>query len=280
MKAKFFIPFMLVVFCVGTAVSMGQEVNQKKIHRISKKIEKQSKKLQKLYGEKYADFQAFTPLIDPEKQEEIRDEVREKLEESREARMEAMERYRDAMQEKREAMTEQREAFRDQLREMTEMQLDMYRDLNGKKYHYYFKTPKLELGTLDTLSISAPEFKIDFPEFRGEMQSLIYGQDVLNIEKKLNGETISADFNYDVKAGSGGMKLSVNGTIDSGKVGVTIKKPDGSVFNEYTLSPLANVNWHQSLSFDDDVDSFTGKWTVTITAENAKGEYSIRISSR
>ncbi|MDD4644920.1 MAG: hypothetical protein PHY99_02920 [Bacteroidales bacterium] len=280
MKAKIFIPLMLVVFCTGTMVSMGQEVNQKKIDRINKKIEKQSKKLHKLYGEKHADFKELTPFLDQEKQEEIRDEVMEKMEESREARREAMESYRDAMEKAREELAEQKEAFRDQLRDMKEMQLDVYKDLNGKKYHYYFKTPKLELGTIDTLSISPQDFKIDFPVFKGEMQSLIYGQDVLNIEKKLNGETITADFNYDVKPGSGGMNLSVNGTIDSGKVGITIKKPDGSVFNEYTLSPLANVNWHQTLSFDDDVDSFTGKWIVTIAAENAKGEYSIRISSR
>lgn len=71
----------------------------------------------------------------------------------------------------------------------------------------------------------------------------------MEIKKDLAGETISADFNYEVKKDATGMNLNVNGSIDSGKVVITIKKPDGSVFNEYEINKGRQSNIAGTLLF-------------------------------
>ena len=77
------------------------------------------------------------------------------------------------------------------------------------------------------------------------------------------------------------MSVNVTGAIDSGKVNVTIKRPDGEVYNEYTLSPLANVNWKQTIKFEDQKETeYLGKWTVTVSAEKAKGNYRVQLRGR
>ena len=169
----------------------------------------------------------------------------------------------------------------DQIKEKREIEMEVLKNINGKKFHYYYKTPKFEFKGTDPISFVAPDVKIDIPEFKGGVYSLFSDQDALEIQKDLAGETISADFNYEVNKDATGMNLNVNGSIDSGKVVITIKKPDGSVFNEYILSPLANVNWYQTLKFEGEEESaYIGKWTVTVAAENAKGKYNIQMKGR
>jgi len=159
-------------------------------------------------------------------------------------------------------MEEQMSLFRennsekmDQIKAKREIEMEVLKNINGKKFHV--------------------------PEFNGGGYSFFSDEDALEIQKDLAGETISADFNYEVKKDATGMNLNVNGSIDSGKVVITIKKPDGSVFNEYILSPLANVNWHQTLKFEGEEESaYIGKWTVTVAGENAKGKYSVHLNGR
>jgi len=124
-------------------------------------------------------------------------------------------------------------------------------------------------------------FKIEMPDVKSNMFAIYDERDVLDLENKLDGESQSADFPYEVKAGTGKLSLTVNGSIDEGKVLITIKQPDGTAYNEYTLSPLANVAWKQTISLDDEnAEKMVGKWTVTVVSNNAKGTYKVHISSR
>lgn len=299
MKSTVLIPAMLVLFLGGTAVVNGQDRNEKKIERLERKIEKQKEKLRDLTGDEYRDFTVIAPEIDREEMARIREEAMEQARESREV-------AREAMEAQREAMREQREAFMDQKREMEkqmiiirdknldklkdlkdlecleENEIEVLKDIDGKKFKYYYKTPNWQSYGGDLKVFSAPDVKVDIPQFKGGVYSFGFNdQNSLSIQKELAEETSAADFVYEVKEGAEGMALHINGSIESGKVKIVIKKPDGEVFNEYTLSPLANVNWNQNIHFEDDeAETLQGKWTVTVSADKAKGKYSVQINGR
>ena len=306
MKSRFLAPVMLVVFLAGTAVALGQDQNQKKIERIQRKIEKQHKKLQELTGEQYHAYAMVAPPMSPEQIVKIKTESKVQMEKAREEMREAMDEQREAMQDQREAMQDQKREMEKQmliirdkkakesaeiygwdlgelkeLEDKNELELEAFSDLNGKKFKYYYKSPNWHGSNGETIVIGDNEnLKLNIPEFKGQYYSFgNLNQDNLSINKELTEETSAADFNYEVKPGVKKLSVMVSGSIDAGKVKITINKPNGEVYNEYTLSPLANVNWNQTISFEDQEETqYVGKWTVSVSAEKAKGKYNVCLS--
>jgi len=278
MKSKWIIPMMLVALLAGSAVAFGQNKNEKKINRIMRKIEKQNKKLQKLNGSEYDMSKHTGSVVENNDWQDMRQEEMVQQKQAIKRHQEAMERYRDAMRKDREKMRRQTEDLRLQLKGLQDRELEVLKDMNGDQFLYYYRTPKLELNIPDTLGIHDEDFKIDFPKLKKDVLTLIGEPSILEIEKDLTGETISADFNFEIDSQKNAISLTVNGAIDNGKVTITIKKPDGTIFNENTLSPLANVNYNQKLNFEgEDESGYLGKWTVSIAAVEAKGKYHISI---
>ena len=305
MKSKLFVPFAIAVFLAGSLSLAGQEINEKKIERLQRKIEKQTNKLQELTGEEYQAYTEIVPPVDAEEIRRISEEAREQAEQAREQVRESMERQREAMEEQREAMRDQKREMersmiiiRDKnaakikdlqdseiecLEDLKDIEIDIKKDLDGKNFQYHFKSPNWKSGEGKAYYFGDNgDLKIDIPQIHGGVWS-VYGddQDVLRINKDLVDETSAADFNYEVKKGTEKLSLKVNGAIDAGKVRISIKKPDGELYNEYTLSPLANVDWNQTISFEEQEESeYLGKWTVTVAAEKAKGKYSVHLNGR
>lgn len=289
MKARFLVSFILMIFLAGPAVTFGQDANQKKIERIQRKIEKQTKKLQELTGNEHFVMGYPIPPIKVEDLARIKVEAREVAEEARvhadEARAQAEEvraHVRESMDQQREVMEQQREAMREQRRVIEETEI-VNKDINGKKFRYYYKTPGIKIGDPESHAfITEGDVKVTVPEIWAEATN-VYGfnQDNLSIDKTLTDETSSADFNYEVREGANAISVRVDGAIDAGKVKIIIKQPNGEVYNEYTLSSLANVNWKQTISFEGkDEASYIGKWTVSVSADKAKGKYSVNLSGR
>jgi hypothetical protein len=103
----------------------------------------------------------------------------------------------------------------------------------------------------------------------------------LSISKTLEDVTFSTDFYYDVKAESSSVIFYVNGTVKAGELKITLKKPDKTAFQEITISPLADVNWNQKFSWDEDkADGYLGKWIISISAAKANGNYRVQVNSR
>jgi hypothetical protein len=294
MKLKTITPFMIVVILVGSLVANGQDVNQRKVDRIKRKIEKQNQKLQELTGQEYHTFSYAIPQFDRQNVIRIQRESRDKLRQAMEEQRDAMERQREIMGEQREKFQEQmeevREKNREKLEKLKELNLEKLEALkdsdfevfsdNGKNFKYYYKAPDFVWKGKDPVYLT-PDIKVDIPDIKGIYKAYTSTGNNLVIDKELDGETSSADFIYEVKSGSDGMSVSVNGTMDAGKVKVTIKRPDGELFNQYDISPLANVKWRQNLSFGDMEESqYVGKWTVTVEAENAKGSYDVQLMGR
>jgi len=103
----------------------------------------------------------------------------------------------------------------------------------------------------------------------------------LSISKTLEDVTFSTDFFYDVKKGSSNVSFYVAGTLKAGELKITLKKPDKTAFQEITISPLADVNWNQQFSWEEDEsDAYLGKWTISISASKANGNYRVQVNSR
>ncbi len=112
-----------------------------------------------------------------------------------------------------------------------------------------------------------------------------YGMDrensSLSISKNLEDVTIANDFFYDAKTGSTNISFFVNGSLKAGELKITLKKPDKTTFQEITISPLADVNWNQSFRWDEEeTDEYLGKWTISISASKANGNYRVQVNSR
>jgi hypothetical protein len=291
MKAKVIIPLLLVAFLAGSAAGFGQDKNQKKIERLQKKIEKQQQKLHELTGQELNFYRMDVPKIDMEEIEKIKQDamiMRDKAMEEARAQMEdhrmRLEEERERMDDQRKDMQERvriiREENLDNLKDIKESEIEILKDLNGKKLNYYYKAPNLVWKGSDPV-VMGENFKFEMPPVKAGVYTIFDDKDALNIENKLEGETQSADFPYEVKDGSDGLTLNVSGSIDEGKVVITVKEPDGTLYNEYTLSPLANVEWKQTISFDDEnAEKMMGKWVVSVNSTNAKGAYKVHISSR
>ena len=123
------------------------------------------------------------------------------------------------------------------------------------------------------------EFDIRIPDFKEQIVTFSKSDgNSMSISKELNEESSSADFTYETSKDEETLQIRVEGNIDSGRVKILLKQPDGSVYNEYTLSSLAGVDWNQTIRLNDpDVPGMAGKWTVSISAEKAKGHYTVRL---
>jgi hypothetical protein len=103
----------------------------------------------------------------------------------------------------------------------------------------------------------------------------------LGISKNLADVTFASDFYYDVKEGNSTISFDVDGTMSAGELKIALKKPDGKTFQEFTISPLADVNWSQVFRWEEeDEDEFLGKWTIAIKADKATGSYNVKVNSR
>lgn len=103
----------------------------------------------------------------------------------------------------------------------------------------------------------------------------------LSISKTLEDVTFSTDFSYDVKEESSNVSFFVSGTMKAGELKIILKKPDKAAFQEITISPLADVNWNQKFSWEEDeADEYMGKWIISISAVKANGNYRVQVNSR
>jgi hypothetical protein len=277
MKSRIFVPVMLALFLCGSIGAMGQDLNNRKIRRIIRKIERQNDRLRELRGPQ---FHVYGRNIDQEEMKRQHKEMREQIMIMKDDQLKKVMELKKLGQRKDLEDIGELEGL-DKLKEIQEFegQMKTWKDDEGNMT-YFYKAPNLKYKykLAEPFVVEAPNFAFDAPIFKGEPFNFLTGRDALTIEKELNGETISADFNYEVESGAEGISLSVRGSIEAGTVVITVKKPDGTVFNTYNLSPLANVSWKQSLTFEDEEEStYVGKWTITVAAEGAKGKYYLQM---
>ena len=103
---------------------------------------------------------------------------------------------------------------------------------------------------------------------------------MLSLSKDLEDVSITKDFYFDVKEGTTSIDMMVIGTLSSGDLTITVNKPDGELYQKFQVSPLADVDWTQSLKLEEEGESFTGKWTINLSGSGATGNYNLRFKAR
>ena len=138
--------------------------------------------------------------------------------------------------------------------------------------HFEFEVPSIHFEAPD-IDLRTPEtyFIRDFFEERGN---------VLELSKDLEDVSISKDFYFDVKEGQTTLDMDVDGSLSAGELKITVKKPDGEVFQLFHISPLANVDWSQQLNLDEANDTYAGKWTINLSGSAATGSYQLRFKAK
>ena len=134
-----------------------------------------------------------------------------------------------------------------------------------------FEMPEMvfEAPNIDVRAPMVYEYKNFFPE-QGS---------VLELSKDLENVSVSKDFYFEVKEGAGTLNMNIDGTLESGDLTITVKKPGGAVFQKFQISPLADVGWSQQLELDEE-NSYSGKWTINLSGNEATGNYSLRFKAK
>jgi len=172
------------------------------------------------------------------------------------------------LEEQSKAMEEQSKAFQE-LEKLSEL-----RDFDVLQHRDFFSGKDFNITIPDVPTPQIYMFDGDFSSrhSRGDNTSF-------NISKRLReSTTFTGDFEFAIPEKSKGIFLNFSGSLESGSIKVTFTKPDKKVYQELKVSPVADVRWSKRLK-EEDMKEFVGTWKVTISTQDAKGNYSINISS-
>ncbi|NOU18881.1 MAG: hypothetical protein HOO91_15105 [Bacteroidales bacterium] len=102
-----------------------------------------------------------------------------------------------------------------------------------------------------------------------------------SISKNFDDElTFSNDFEYEVPENVTGLYFTFSSELENGSLKITITKPNGKVFQVFSVAPVANVDWNKQLEVKDgESKDYAGTWKITISTKEAKGYYELRINS-
>ncbi len=101
-------------------------------------------------------------------------------------------------------------------------------------------------------------------------------QSQLTIRNSFDGETDSAEGEFDVDESTSHIRCSINGKANSGKITVKILYPGGKVFKDLSITSSAQISFSQSLTIQEEEKSkYIGAWKYKVTAEKAEGSYNL-----
>ena len=245
MKTKMYTQFLLVVFLASATGVMAQTKTEKEVK--SEEAQKKAQVTVSVDGKKLTEEALKKEL---EAVRSINEKELKKMQENRSFQEDAIRLNREAVQIHRKSLE----------------------DLKEKGFDNYVVVPDVTPRT------------VDFYNQFGQAYNSVWSNrenSSLSISKALSDVTFATDFTYEVKEGNFTISFDVNGTLGAGELKIIMKKPDGKSFQEITMSSLADVNWNQTFRWEeDDQDEFLGKWTISIKADKAKGNYSVRVNSR
>ena len=251
MNTKVSISVLLIVLLASLMTVMGQEKTDKK---------KQEEELQKKKEQ-------MSIVIDAKKDAQF--ELQQAMQESIEAEMDALKKKQKEGYIDAKAYQKELDALMERQKKIKELEGQLHGDFWGPGTNYSFAMPSIR-------------YKFDGNNM-GNAYAIMDGREnnSMSISKTLEDVTFATDFSYDVKAESSGVSFFVTGTLKAGELKITMKKPDKTAFQEITISPLADVNWNQAFHWDEeDADTYTGKWLISISATKANGNYRVQVNSR
>lgn len=101
-------------------------------------------------------------------------------------------------------------------------------------------------------------------------------QSQLTIRNSFDGETDSAEGEFDVDESTRHIRCTINGKAKTGKITIKIQYPGGKTFKDLSISSSAQISFSQSLTIkEEEKQKYVGAWTYKVTADKAEGSYSL-----
>ncbi len=95
-----------------------------------------------------------------------------------------------------------------------------------------------------------------------------------------NGGSDSSKGKFDVEEGFRQFRCTIRGKVREGEINIKVSYPGGKIFKELTITSSAEVTFSQSLTIKDgSSNKYVGSWTCEVEAKEAKGDYSLSIST-
>ena len=132
--------------------------------------------------------------------------------------------------------------------------------------------PRLSSGRVYVHSNGDEPFYIPFYD-RGS-------QSQLTLRNSFNGGSDSSKGEFEVDEGIRQFRCMIRGKVREGEILIKVLYPGGKVFKELTITSSAEVTYTQSLSIKEgSQDKYKGSWTYEVKAKEAKGDYTLSIST-
>jgi len=101
-------------------------------------------------------------------------------------------------------------------------------------------------------------------------------QSQLTIRNSFDGESDSAEGEFDVDESTTHIRCTINGKANAGKISIKIMYPGGKVFKDLSISSSAQISFSQSLTIkEEEKKKYVGAWTYKVTADKAEGSYTL-----
>lgn len=105
-------------------------------------------------------------------------------------------------------------------------------------------------------------------------------QSQLTLRNTFNGGSDTSKGEFDVDEGIRQFRCMIRGKVREGEILIKVFYPGGKVFKELTITSSAEVTFSQSLSIKEgSEDKYVGSWTYEVRAKEAKGDYTLSIST-
>jgi hypothetical protein len=101
-------------------------------------------------------------------------------------------------------------------------------------------------------------------------------QSQLTIRNSFDGDTDTAEGEFDVDESTKHIRCTINGKANSGKINIKVLYPGGKVFKDLSITSSAQISFSQSLSIkEEEKKKYIGSWSYIITADKAEGSYTL-----
>jgi len=101
-------------------------------------------------------------------------------------------------------------------------------------------------------------------------------QSQLTIRNSFDGESDTAEGEFDVDASTSHIRCTINGKANAGKINIKVLYPGGKVFKDLSITSSAQISFSQSLSIqEEEKNKYIGSWSYRITADKAEGSYTL-----
>jgi hypothetical protein len=104
-------------------------------------------------------------------------------------------------------------------------------------------------------------------------------QENLTFSKYFDKESVESTKKFSVSSNFSELRISVEGRVQSGKITITLIKPNNEKLKTIEIDATSEVNYRQEFGLDKCTECI-GDWQIKIQAENAEGRYNVNINSR